>query len=93
MRRMKRYDPALREKIIEQYRSGRSQVEICRDYGIPKSTFYNWLGKDTESGSIEADRIARLKQENLQLKILLADNILALLVQQLPKLEDGEPKE
>lgn len=60
-------------KALKEHESGRDQDSICREYGIHKSTFYNWRKK---YGGMEANELKKLKEleeENRRLKQMYAD--------------------
>jgi len=60
-------------KILKEVEGGRNVKEICREYGISETTYYNWKAK---YGGMEASDIKRLKEleeENRRLKQMFAD--------------------
>lgn len=60
-------------KALKEHESGRDQESICREYGIHKSTLYNWKKK---YGGMEANELKKLKgleEENRRLKQMFAD--------------------
>lgn len=59
--------------ILKEYETGRSVIDLCREYGISKATFFNWKSK---YGGIEVPELRRLKEletENTRLKKMYAD--------------------
>lgn len=70
------------ERILQEYAAGVPASVLCRTHGVPKSTLYAWLGKTTETGSVNKDRLQALKTENKRLKLLLADGVLQLIFDQ-----------
>jgi putative transposase len=48
-------------------------AEICRKYGVSRSTFDNWKRKYQGMSAEEAKRIKQLESENAMLKRLLAE--------------------
>ena len=60
-------------KVLKEVEGGRAVKEICREYGIADTTYYNWKAK---YGGMEASDIKRLKEleaENSRLKQLYAE--------------------
>ena len=60
-------------KILKEVESGRLVKEVCREYGIPEATYYNWKSK---YGGMQASDIKRLKEledENRRLKQMYAE--------------------
>ncbi len=60
-------------KALKEHQQGRSVLEISRDLGIDKSTFYYWRKK---YGGMEVSHLKRLKEleeENRKLKQMYAD--------------------
>lgn len=59
--------------VLKEYENGRAVLDICREYGISKATFFNWKSK---YGGIEVPELKRLKElelENARLKKMYAD--------------------
>lgn len=59
--------------VLKEYENGRAVLDICREYGISKATFFNWKSK---YGGLEVPELRRLKeleQENARLKKMYAD--------------------
>jgi len=59
--------------VLKEYETGRAVLDICREYGISKATFFNWKSK---YGGIEVPELKRLKEleiENARLKKMYAD--------------------
>jgi len=59
--------------VLKEYEAGKSIVELCRERGISKATFFNWKSK---YGGLEANdlkRIKELEEENMRLKKMYAD--------------------
>ena len=60
-------------KALKEHQQGRSVLELSRDLGIDKSTFYYWRKK---YGGMEVSHLKRLKEleaENRKLKQMYAD--------------------
>ena len=62
--------------MIKEQEAGLSVSEICRKYGIGKSTFFKWKSKFGGMSVSDAQRLKTLEQENNRLKRLLADAML-----------------
>jgi len=59
--------------ILKEYESGRTVLDLCREYGISKATFFKWKSK---YGGMEVSELKRLKEleaENARLKKMFAD--------------------
>ena len=60
-------------QILKEGEAGQQVAELCRQYGIGKSTYYKWK---TKYGGLEASELSRLKTletENRQLKQMYAE--------------------
>ena len=58
---------------IKQVETGTRVDEVCRKMGISEATFYNWKKKYGGLGVSELRELRQLKEENAQLKKLVAD--------------------
>jgi putative transposase len=58
---------------IKQVETGTRIDEVCRKMGISEATFYNWRKKYGGLGVSELRELRQLKEENTQLKKLVAD--------------------
>jgi len=59
--------------ILREYENGRTVLDLCREYGISKATFFNWKSR---YGGMEVPELKRLKElevENARLKKMYAD--------------------
>ena len=45
--RTRSYDKEFKLNAVALYKSGKSQAKICRDLGIPGSTFAGWIKEDS----------------------------------------------
>ena len=71
----KRISQEVRDKIVERIKAeGLSVYQAAKEFGISTNTIYSWLGK----GKVGADalEIARLRRENQQLKMIIAEVML-----------------
>ncbi len=60
-------------KALKEHESGRDQESICREYGIHKSTLYNWRKKYGGMDANELKKLKELEDENRRLKQMYAD--------------------
>jgi putative transposase len=58
---------------LKQAETGTRVDEVCRKMGISEATFYNWKKKYGGLGVSELRELRQLKEENAQLKKLVAD--------------------
>lgn len=68
-----KFSPNQIVKILREYDSGKTAVEVCRDHGISQATLYNWKKR---YGGMEASDLKRLKaleEENAKLKRMYAE--------------------
>jgi transposase len=71
------YTDEFREQIVKLYRHGKSVPSIMREYGVSKTSIYNWSEKYENSGSfrekdnrsVEETELIRLRKENKQLRM------------------------
>jgi len=62
--------------ILKQYDGGRGPMELCREYGISKPTFYNWRKKYSGMESSHIKELKALQEENRRLKQMYAELML-----------------
>lgn len=60
-------------KALKENEQGRSVIEISRELGIDKSTFYYWRKKYGGMEKQELKRLKELEEENRKLKQMYAD--------------------
>lgn len=60
-------------KALKEEESGRSVMDISRELGINKQTFYNWKKKFAGMNGDQLKRLKELEDENRRLKQLYAD--------------------
>ena len=76
---MKTYKIAkeVREQILERVKQGGISVaDAAKEHGVNPTTVYEWL-KDGVEGAPSLE-VVKLKKENLELKLLVADMLLKL---------------
>jgi len=72
---MKKYKIAkeVREQILNRVKNdGVSVTDAAKDHGVNPTTVYEWLKKGVE-GTVSALEVAKLRKENLELKLLVAE--------------------
>lgn len=58
---------------IKEHDAGKAAVDICRELGVHKATFYAWRQKYSGMDSQELKRLKELEEENRRLKQMYAD--------------------
>jgi putative transposase len=58
---------------LKQAENGRSVREVCRDLGVSEQSFYRWKRKYGGMGISELRELRQLRDENRQLKRIVAD--------------------
>lgn len=58
---------------IKEHDAGKSALDICRELGVHKATFYAWRQKYSGMDSQELKRLKELEDENRRLKQMYAD--------------------
>lgn len=79
-----RYDEDFKKSIVALYQNGKSQSQLCREYGISQNAISKWVKQYTEIKTEDGDimtakqikelqkRNAQLEEENLILKKAIA---------------------
>ena len=79
-----RYDEDFKKSIVALYQNGKSQSQLCREYGISQNAISKWVKQYTEIKTENGDimtakqikelqkRNAQLEEENLILKKAIA---------------------
>jgi putative transposase len=60
-------------KILKEAETGLPILDLCRKYGISKSSYYKWKSKYGGLEVAEAERLKALEIENRRLKQMYAD--------------------
>jgi putative transposase len=60
-------------KALKEEEGGRSVMDISRELGIHKQTFYNWKKKYAGMNGDQLKRLKELEEENRRLKSMYAD--------------------
>jgi putative transposase len=61
------------QKVLQEYKDGKTIQEIIKQYGISQATFYNWKAKYSGSSENDSLYLTKLKEENDRLKRMYAD--------------------
>ncbi len=69
----KHYSTGFKQKIIDEYKSGKSggYKRVAQKYGLSDDTVYHWVVKDRKQGNqenIPYKRVGRTKEENIDYK-------------------------
>lgn len=60
-------------KALKEYETGKNVMDICRELGIHKATFYNWNKKYSGMDGQDLKRLKELEDENRRLKKMYAE--------------------
>ena len=71
MRRSK-FSPTQIATILKEFDTGKTVVEITREYGVSSASFYKWRSKYAGMNSKELKRLKQLEDENRKLKQMYA---------------------
>ena len=63
-------------RILEEFESGKSVEEICRDYNVARSTIYMWRKKYGVIDRPLLKKLKKLEKENKRLKKIVAQQAL-----------------
>ena len=66
--------------ILKEQEAGAMIGELCRRHGISDNTFHRWKRKYGGMEILDARRLKQLEEENRQLKRIVADQALNLVV-------------
>lgn len=69
----KTYNQSQIISILQENEKGVSITDLCRKYGIAKSTYHKWKAKYNGMSISDAERLKALELENNRLKRLVAD--------------------
>ncbi len=59
--------------MLKEAETGVAVQDLCREYGISDSTFYEWRSKYGEQELSKSERLKQLEQENQHLKAAVVD--------------------
>ena len=68
-----RYSEAKIFEILKEYQSGIDIAQICRKYGVGKSTLYKWNNKYKDMELSDIKKLKSLIEENRKLKEVCAN--------------------
>ena len=71
-----RFSQEIIVRMLNQAATGRMVTDICREFEISETTFYEWCSKYAGMALTELIRLRQLESENMKLKKILADTIL-----------------
>ena len=71
--KQKRYSQNQIIKILKEAETGLPILDLCRKYGISKSSYYKWKSKYGGLEVAEAERLKALEIENRRLKQMYAE--------------------
>ena len=71
--KQKRYSQNQIMKILKEAETGLPILDLCRKYGISKSSYYKWKSKYGGLEVAEAERLKALEIENRRLKQMYAE--------------------
>lgn len=61
------------QKVLQEYKEGKTIQSIIKEYCISQATFYNWKAKYNSPSANDSLNIIKLKEENDRLKRMYAD--------------------
>lgn len=61
MTKYKRYDEDFKQSLVSLYHSGKSQTELCKEYGVSATALSKWIKQYSEV-KLEDDSILTAKQ-------------------------------
>lgn len=69
----KRYDEEFKQSLVNLYQTGKTQSEICKDYGVSPSALAKWLKQYSQvrlenNTVLTAKQIQELQKMNAQLE-------------------------
>jgi putative transposase len=70
--RKSKFSPQQIVKILKEFDTGKSVIDITRDHGVSAAAFYKWRSKYAGMNSQELKKLKLLEQENLKLKQMYA---------------------
>lgn len=79
--------------ILREHEAGAKISELCRRHGITDTTFHRWRGKYGGMEVGDARRLKQLEEENRQLKRIVADQALNLVVVKDLLGKSGDPEQ
>lgn len=68
-----KFSPNQIVKILSEYDSGKTAVEVCREHGISQATLYNWKKRYGGMEAADLKRLKALEEENGKLKRMYAE--------------------
>lgn len=72
----KRYDEDFKQSLVNLYQTGKTQSELCKDYGVSQTALSKWIKqfsqvKLEDNTVMTAKQIQELQKRNAQLVVIL----------------------
>ena len=69
----KRYDEDFKQSLVNLYQTGKTQTELCKDYGVSSSALAKWIKQYSQvrledNTVLTAKQIQKLQKRNAQLE-------------------------
>ena len=73
MAKIKRYDDEFKKSLVDLHLAGKTQSDLCRDYGVSTSALAKWIKQYSQvrledNTVLTAKQIQELKKRNAQLE-------------------------
>ncbi len=73
MTKYKRYDEDFKQSLVNLYHSGKSQTELCKEYGVSATGLSKWIKQYSEvkledDSILTAKQVKALQKRNAQLE-------------------------
>lgn len=73
MAKIKRYDDEFKKSLVDLHLAGKTQADLCRDYGVSGSALSKWVRQFSEvkledNQSLPQNRFKNFKKRNAQLE-------------------------
>ena len=68
-----RFSPSQIVKILKEYESGKTALEVVREHGISQATLYNWKKRYGGMEATDLKQLKALEAENARLKRMYAE--------------------
>ena len=74
MSEFKRYDEEFKQSLVNLYQTGKTQTELCKDYGVSHTALARWIKqysqvKLDDDTVMTAKQIKELQKRNAQLEL------------------------
>ena len=68
-----KFSPSQIVRILHEYESGKTALEVTREHKISQGTLYNWRKKYGGMEATDLKRLKKLEEENRKLKRMYAE--------------------